>query len=427
MRYIIAFNRALRMISLQFKSDKERLLNKPAQQHLIDICQNDKLTDAEASIIYSSQLWDDEEYRMVSQDSFKNTPILYAITTKKNQLAQLIANDMIARDLEDIIDKTDGWEDECGNTPLSLAIKMGYETLALRLLQSGKVDIHRQFRQGDSYLHLASIVRLDLVANALIRAGINQEQKNIWGIFATDYRHYEFTDVDLLPFPVNPWGNYLVLEDLNDFSFHSGTSNIVAINPVKKTLSDDFCKHIFSRYTHILHRYLNVMRCANNQLLVNKIEMLLCTHASYDAHDFNEVKNTLRDCIGEVSRVLESIPELERHAIYQHSAQLLFRQNIKAIIYGVIGALIGFVIGLVVGAVITSWGGGFGGFTGAMLGGVQGFTIGTGIGIGAAAVSAFAAVGAARTVSARSDVGFFSTREKNLEHSNETLRLCKAH
>jgi len=69
-----------------------------------------------------------------------------------------------------------------GNTPLMIALDMGYEDLALFLIGYGKIDIKHQNNFGVTALHLASRLRDPLIANYLIRKGALIEAQDVQGL-----------------------------------------------------------------------------------------------------------------------------------------------------------------------------------------------------------------------------------------------------
>lgn len=262
-------------------------------RNLFAICDEagaSSLTDESACEIFKSRQWQDKDFYQLSTDLFKNTPILYAIATGKVNLAHLLAEEMMKRggDVASTLDQTDGWSEECGNTPLSLAIKMGYEDLALTLLNSGLINIKHQFPNNYSYLHFAGIFRMDFVETKLVELGIDTTLKNKFGITAAEYRAYQFTDLDfesVLPH----FQNYCVIPDLNGLLFHKGYRRAIEIPPhsLSSSTNSTLDQHIFENYRRRWNSYRQYLNTTLAEKLADRLR------------DTPNCLNTLRECVQE--------------------------------------------------------------------------------------------------------------------------------
>lgn len=121
---------------------------------------------------------------------FGNTPIIDAIISNNKILAKEYINqaDLEALNMADL-------QPQCLNTPLILAIKMGWEDIAIDLIKKG-VNIHLTAADGFTALHYACLTRQDAVITALLAKGAKPDLQTEFKATARDYYLYNFSSLD---------------------------------------------------------------------------------------------------------------------------------------------------------------------------------------------------------------------------------------
>lgn len=176
----------------------------------------------------------------IDKSEFGNTPVLAAIAAGQKELAQEYIGEA-----DSALLNTPDKRADCKNTPLILTIKMGWEDVALDLLEK-KVDVHALAADGFSALHYACLLGQDNVIKELVKRGAFVSQKNDFGATPLDYYGYQFSDLDLL-MPQRKQGSTIFyqygglrLKDINHAIHHAGfPPRKKIINPqIQKLLGD---------------------------------------------------------------------------------------------------------------------------------------------------------------------------------------------
>lgn len=119
------------------------------------------------------------------------------------------------KDVADIINLGDA---QYGHTPLILAIQLGYDDIAIQLIQQG-ADVNIYDKEGNSSLHYACLFRNEKLINTLLDAGANAQAKNKEQISAADFYLFDWQPIHFLAdtgvFPVRILQE-LRFKDLNE-------------------------------------------------------------------------------------------------------------------------------------------------------------------------------------------------------------------